>query len=96
MSGDRAGAAVYTRRATRALRDLPAHASREALAVVSGLAAGDETFWRGIKRIARPRNPMFSIRIGIHYRAVFALHDGVLEVLDVLHRKDFDRMVMRA
>jgi len=87
---------VYSRRATKALRDLPAQAAHDAVLVVAGLAAGDEALWHQAKRVARPRTPMFSARVGIHYRAIFQLRDGVMIVLDVLHRKDFERMVMRA
>jgi hypothetical protein len=77
----------FERGAEAALRDLPARVVRDALRVIADLCSGEGNVWREIKQLERISPPMYSARIGIHYRVLFRMEPGVLEVAEILARE---------
>jgi hypothetical protein len=77
----------FARAAEAALRDLPARVVRDALRVIADLCSGEGNVWREIKQLERISPPMYSARIGIHYRVLFRMGPGVLEVEEILARE---------
>jgi len=77
----------FDRGAEAALRDLPARVVRDALRVIADLCSGEGNVWREIKQLERISPPMYSARIGIHYRVLFRMEPGVLEVAEILARE---------
>jgi hypothetical protein len=77
----------FDRAAEAALRDLPARVVRDALRVIADLCSGEGNVWREIKQLERISPPMYSARIGIHYRVLFRMEPGVLDVAEILARE---------
>ena len=73
--------------AEASLRGLPARVVRDALRVVADLCSGEGNVWREIKQLERISPPMYSARIGIHYRVLFRMEPGVLDVAEVVARE---------
>jgi hypothetical protein len=85
----------FARSAADALREVPARIARDALLVVADLAAGDAAAWREVKQLEKASTPIFSARIGIHYRLLFRTDATGLEVLELFHRKNLESTVKR-
>lgn len=86
---------TWQRRAADALRIVPAHVAREALRTVADLASADAASWRAVKR---PKGMGWSVlmtRIGIHYRLIFHVEGGGLDVLDLVTRESLDAALKR-
>ena len=82
---------AFGRRASKAIADLPAETAEAVLVLVAELAAGRENAWIGVKRL-RLRQ-VLSARAGIHYRVLFSVGDGVLDVTHVTHRRDLEQAI---
>ncbi len=85
----------FARSAADAFREVPARVARDALLAVSELAAGDAAAWREVKQLEKVAAPVFSARIGIHYRLLFRVDAAGLEVLELFHRKNLESTVKR-
>ena len=83
---------VFTKRVRASLQHLPDATKRHALVLVSRIAAGDHAALRGTRRLAADRT-VWRQRVGRDYRVLFRMTDEELEVLDVVHRQDFERTV---
>lgn len=83
----------FSDRAAKALRDLDAVAEL-VLSLVAGLAAGKENAWSGTKQLKKVRG-VISARAGIYHRVLFRVQDGMLEVLEVIPRKELEVTVTR-
>jgi hypothetical protein len=81
--------------AEASLRSMPARVVRDALRVVADLCSGEGTVWREIKQLERISPPMYSARIGIHYRVLFRMEPGVLEVAEIVAREGLLTAVRR-
>lgn len=85
----------FAKAAAEALREVPARIARDALAAVAELAAGDAAAWREVKQLEKAQTPIFSARVGIHYRMLFRTDAAGLEVLELFHRKNLESVVKR-
>jgi hypothetical protein len=85
----------FARAVEQALREVPVRIARDAITLAAALAAGDEPSWREVKQLEDFAVPLYRARVGIHYRILFRMGDGVLEVVELLHRKDLDTVVKR-
>ncbi len=81
--------------AEASLRDLPARVVRDALRVIADLCSGEGNVWREIKQLERISPAMYSARIGIHYRILFRMAPGVLDVAEVVAREGLLAAVRR-
>jgi uncharacterized coiled-coil protein SlyX len=81
--------------AEASLRDLPARVVRDTLRVVADLCSGEGSVWREIKQLERISSVMYSARVGIHYRLLFRMQPGVLEVTEVVAREGLLAAVRR-
>ena len=85
----------FERAAEASLRDLPARVVRDALRVIADLCSGEGNVWREIKQLERISPAMYSARIGIHYRVLFRMEPGVLEVAEIVAREGLLAAVRR-
>jgi hypothetical protein len=85
----------FERAAEASLRDLPARVVRDALRVIADLCSGEGSVWREIKQLERISPAMYSARIGIHYRVLFRMEPGVLEVAEIVAREGLLAAVRR-
>jgi hypothetical protein len=69
------------------MRALPARVVRDTLRVIADLCSGEGSVWREIKQLERISPAMYSARIGIHYRVLFRMSPGVLDVAEVVARE---------
>ena len=74
------------------LEGLPRPVARAAVIMIGRLAAGEPAAYVGALRLKATPNVMRQ-RIGIHYRLLFRLWPGRLEVIDLISRKDLDRRI---
>ena len=81
--------------AETSLRAMPARVVRDALRVIADLCSGEGNVWREIKQLERISPPMYSARIGIHYRVLFRMEPGVLEVAEIVAREGLLTAVRR-
>jgi hypothetical protein len=81
--------------AEASLRDLPARVVRDALRVIADLCSGEGNVWREIKQLERISPAMYSARIGIHYRVLFRMAPGVLDVSEIVAREGLLAAVRR-
>lgn len=82
---------AFTTRASKAIADLPAETAESVLVLVAELAAGRENAWNGVKQLRRRQ--ILSARAGIHYRVLFRVGDGVIDVIHVTHRRDLEQVI---
>ena len=73
----------------------PPKVARDALVLAAELAAGDPAAWRGCKRLLKPSPPVWSARVGIHFRLLFRPLEGRIDVLELIARKDFETVLKR-
>jgi hypothetical protein len=85
----------FERAAEASLIDMPSRVVRDALRVVSDLCSGEGNVWREIKQLERISPPMYSARVGIHYRLLFRMEPGVLQVYEVVAREGLLAAVRR-
>jgi hypothetical protein len=85
----------FAKNASEAFRDAPARIARDALLIVAELAAGDAAAWGEVKQLEKARTPVFSARVGIHYRMLFRTDAAGMEVLELFHRKNLESTVKR-
>lgn len=85
---------VFTPAARRSLDALPARAAADAIRVAARIAAGDRLPGFHVKKLERI-DDVWSARAGIHYRLLFRMGDGVLELLDVVPREDLLTAIRR-
>jgi hypothetical protein len=75
---------------SRAVRDALLEVQRsvaaEALRTIGALAAGDPATWRRVKQARSMRPQVLMSRVGIHYRLLFRIEAGSLEVLELIQR----------
>jgi hypothetical protein len=88
-------APTWTRKGRDALIAVPAHVARDALRTVADLAAADTAAWSAVKRPKAIGEPLLMARIGIHYRLLFRVDDGNLEVVDLVSRSNLDVTLKR-
>jgi hypothetical protein len=81
----------FATRASKAIGELSAETAELVLVLVAELAAGRENAWRGVKRLRVRR--VLSARAGIHYRILFSVDEGVLDVVHVTHRRDLEQTI---
>ena len=74
------------------LSRLPDGVSRVALRLIGSLAAGEITAFRGAKRLKLNRD-VWRQKVGLSYRLLFRLGDARLEVIALVHRQDFERVI---
>lgn len=86
---------VVSRRVQDALADAPAQVAAEMLKTLGGLAAGDGFTWRGTKPAQDMPRPVLMARVGIHYRLLFRIEDGMLQTLDFVSRENLDTTLKR-
>ncbi|MBL9018484.1 MAG: SEC-C domain-containing protein [Myxococcales bacterium] len=86
---------VVSRRVQDALADAPAAVAAEMLKLLGGLAAGDGFTWRGTKPAQDMPRPVLMARVGIHYRLLFRIEDGMLHTLDFVTRENLDVTLKR-
>jgi len=86
---------VVSRRVQDALADAPAQVAAEMLKTLGGLAAGDGFTWRGTKPAQDMPKPVLMARVGIHYRLLFRIEDGMLHTLDFVTRENLDTTLKR-
>jgi hypothetical protein len=84
---------TFSPRASESLRELPARIAAEALRTIGSLAAGDVPAWRGVKQAKLC--PVLMARVSLHYRLLFRVEGGVLEVIDVLDRASLEVALKR-
>lgn len=82
---------AFSSRASRAIAALSPQLAELVLVLVAELAAGRENAWTGVKRL-RVRH-ILSARAGIHYRVLFRIADGTIDVIDVTHRRDLEQAI---
>jgi hypothetical protein len=83
-------------RATEAsLRDLPSRVVRDTLRLVADLCGGEASAWREVKQLERVNPAMYSARVGIHYRLLFRVEPGVLDIADIIPRQGLDAAIRR-
>ena len=85
----------FERGAEASLRDLPARIVRDALRVIADLCSGEGSVWREIKQLERISPPMYSVRVGIHYRILFRMEPGELQVAEIVAREGLLAAVRR-
>jgi hypothetical protein len=62
---------------------------------IGELAAGDEAAWGAVKQAKDMPRQVLMHRIGIHYRLLFGVADGGLEVIDFVTRESLDLALKR-
>jgi hypothetical protein len=82
----------FPRRFGELLAGLPAATARSCLGMTGRLAAGEASAFTGVKRL-KALADVYRQRIGDHYRLLFRLHPGRLEILDLIHRRDLERKI---
>lgn len=82
---------AFSSRASKAIAALPPESAEVVLVLVAELAAGRENAWSGVKRL-RVRQ-ILSARAGIHYRVLFRIGDGAIDVVHVTHRRDLEQAI---
>ena len=85
----------FERAAEASLRDLPARVVRDSLRVIADLCSGEGNVWREIKQLERISPAMYSARIGIHYRVLFRMEPGALEIAEIVAREGLIAAVRR-
>jgi hypothetical protein len=83
---------VFPRKFHEQLCALPQPVSRSALAMIGRLAGGETAAFVGCKRL-RMDTRVFRQRVGLWHRLLFRLEPGVLEVIDLVPRKDLERRI---
>jgi len=86
----------FSRAFSDALSGVPLHVARETLMTVAQLAVGEPAAWRGVKRLQSVVPPLWAARVGIHHRMLFRPGDGVLEILELIHRKQLEAKLKHA
>ena len=86
---------VFASSAAKGIGAAPPKVARDALVLSAELAAGDAAAWRGCKRLLKPSPPVWSARVGIHFRLLFRPVEGRLDVLELIARKDFETVLKR-
>lgn len=86
---------VISRRVQDALAGAPVSVASEMLKLLGGLAAGDGFTWRGTKPAQDMPKPVLMARVGIHYRLLFRIEDGMLHTLDFVTRENLDTTLKR-
>ncbi len=78
------------------MRKLPRRVSAEAIQLVGGLAGAEKAAWKGVLHLQHDRE-LQRRRFAGDYRLIFEVDDdvGVLEVVEVVDRKELDRRVRR-
>jgi len=69
---------------------LPPATGRTAMARLGELCSGRPTGWRETKPLQGFEN-VWRVKVGRSYRMLFRVHDGRLEVLDLVHRQDLEK-----
>jgi hypothetical protein len=82
----------FPRRFDDLLAGLPSAAARSCLSLSGRLAAGEAAAFTGVKRL-KALPDLYRQRIGEHYRLLFRLHPGRLEIVDLIHRRDLERKI---
>jgi hypothetical protein len=82
----------FPRRFDDLLAGLPSPAARSCLGMTGRLAAGEASAFTGVKRL-KALPDVYRQRIGEHYRLLFRLHPGRLEIVDLIHRRDLERKI---
>ena len=82
----------YPKKFHATLSSLPKHVSRSAQVLLGRLSAGEPSAFVGIVAL-RARPDTLRLRVGADHRLVFRLHPASLEVLDLINRRDLDRLV---
>jgi SEC-C motif len=81
----------FSPRASKALAALPPEVVEQVIVLAAELSSGRENTWAGVKRL-RVRQ-VLSARAGIHYRLLFSVGDGTLDVEHVTHRRDLEQAI---
>lgn len=77
---------IFGPRAIVALREMQPKVQRHAVAMAGRLGAGDRAAWRDVKRM-QGMEGVWTARIGIHHRLIFATDEEELTVRDVVTRE---------
>jgi len=72
------------------LQRLPPATGRTAMARLGELCSGRPTGWRETKPLQGFDN-VWRVKVGRSYRMLFRVHEGRLEVLDLVHRQDLEK-----
>jgi hypothetical protein len=75
-----------------ALRAQSAAVAKDALQTITDLSIG---IFRGVKRLVKAKDPLYSARVGIHFRLLFRPSEGRLEVLELVHRQELEAVIKR-
>ena len=81
-----------SRNAEDALRAQTVTVARDALQTIAEIATG---VFRGVKRLVKAREPLYSARVGIHHRLLFRPSEGRLEILELVHRQELEAAIKR-
>jgi hypothetical protein len=75
-----------------ALRAQTVGVARDALQTIAEIATGS---FRGVKRLVKAKEPLYSARVGIHHRLLFRPSESRLEVLELVHRQELEAAIKR-
>jgi hypothetical protein len=74
------------------LARFPRPVARSVMVLVGRLAAGEPAAFVGVKRL-RSTPDVYRQRVGAHYRLLFRLSSEGLEVVELVNRKDLERVI---
>jgi len=83
---------VFSRKFRSSAEALPDPIRRRAVILTSRIAAGDETAFRGTRRLRLDRD-LYRQRVGREQRLIFRMHAQELEAVDLVPRKDLERTI---
>ena len=83
---------VFSRRFRSSADRLPDPVRRRAVIVTGRIAAGDESAFRGTRRL-RLGHDLYRQRVGREHRLIFRMHAQELEAIDLVPRKDLERTI---
>jgi mRNA-degrading endonuclease RelE of RelBE toxin-antitoxin system len=81
---------VFPGRFSQALESFPENVGRSVMSLIGELAAGKPAAFVGMRRL-RVRHEICRVRVAGHYRLLFKLQSGKLEILDLINRRDFEK-----
>ncbi len=84
----------YPKRFREQLDAVPEPVARETIRLVGRLGAGDAAAFHGTKRLKR-RHEVLRQRVGRQHRLLFRLHEKILEVVALIHRRNLERTIKR-
>ncbi len=82
----------FPRKFVETMATLPERVRRSAMLLVGKLAAGEAAAFTGMKKL-RTTQEILRQRVGEDYRLLFRLKPNILEVINLINRKDLERTI---